>query len=64
MSDPSGYAHLPSPKLACTIADGGEVLGYLVVDSFVNGRSHGGVRMRQDVTEEELRLLARTMTMK
>ena len=51
-------------QLSCIIEDGGEVLGYLVVDSFVGGRSHSGVRMRQDVIEEELRLLARAITMK
>ncbi len=53
-----------APELACAVRDGGEVIGHLVVDSFVNGRSHGGVRMHRDITEEELRLLARTMTLK
>jgi glutamate dehydrogenase/leucine dehydrogenase len=53
-----------APTLICIAKDSEEVLGYLVVDSFVNGRSHGGVRMRQDVTPEEIGLLARTMTLK
>jgi glutamate dehydrogenase (NAD(P)+) len=53
-----------APHLICIARDSEEVLGYLVVDSFVNGRSHGGVRMRQDVTPEEIGLLARTMTLR
>jgi len=53
-----------SRQLLCVAKESEEVLGYLVVDTFVNGRSHGGVRMRQDVTPEEIGLLARTMTRK
>jgi glutamate dehydrogenase (NAD(P)+) len=51
-------------QLLCVAKESEEVLGYPGVDSFVNGRSHGGVRMRQDVTPEEIGLLARTMTKK
>ncbi|GAB4258463.1 Glu/Leu/Phe/Val dehydrogenase dimerization domain-containing protein [Deferrisoma sp.] len=45
------------------IAPGGTE-GFLAVDSAVNGRCYGGVRMSPDVSEEELRLLARSMTLK
>jgi len=64
MSHLAGQAESQRPQLSCIVEEGGEVLGYLVVDSFVGGRSHSGVRMRQDVIEEELRLLARAITMK
>lgn len=53
-----------TPQLACIVKDEGEILGYLAIDSFVGGRSHGGLRMRQDVTLEEISMLARTMTLK
>ena len=53
-----------SARFLCIAKDSEEVLGYLAVDSLVNGRSHGGVRLRQDVTPEEIGLLARTMTLK
>lgn len=55
---------VPSPMLGCAVSDGSLVLGYLAIDSFIGGRSHGGVRMRQDVSAEEIALLARTMTLK
>jgi glutamate dehydrogenase (NAD(P)+) len=53
-----------SPQLVCTVKQNGEIFGFLVIDSFVQGRSHGGIRVREDLTEEEIRLLARTMTRK
>lgn len=51
-------------QLVITVKDTGQILGYLVVDTFVDGRSHGGIRMRADVSEGEIRLLARTMSRK
>jgi glutamate dehydrogenase/leucine dehydrogenase len=41
-----------------------EIVGLLVIDSFIAHHSSGGVRMAEDVTAEELRLLARNMTLK
>lgn len=46
------------------VEDGGGLLGFLAVDSLVAGRCCGGLRMCPDVGEEELRLLARCMTLK
>jgi glutamate dehydrogenase/leucine dehydrogenase len=42
----------------------GSPSGWLIIDSTVNGRSHGGLRISPHVTREELRLLARKMTLK
>lgn len=39
-------------------------LGYLVIDSTVNGRSAGGIRMQPNTTLTELTHLAKTMTRK
>ena len=38
--------------------------GVLVMDSTVLGPASGGIRMLPDVTEEEVRILARAMTLK
>lgn len=46
------------------VEDGNQLLGFLAVDSLVGGRCCGGLRMLPDVSEEELRLLARCMTLK
>ncbi len=46
------------------VKDGAELVGFLAVDSLVGGRCCGGVRMLPDVSEEELRILARCMTLK
>jgi glutamate dehydrogenase (NAD(P)+) len=51
-------------RLTCIVSQDSKVLGYLVVDSFVDGRSHGGVRMHPGITLEEISLLAHTMTLK
>jgi len=53
-----------SNQLSILAGAGNDILGYLVIDTFVNGRSHGGVRLRQDVTPKEIGLLAHTMTLK
>lgn len=52
------------PQLVCTARDGAEVLGYVVIDSTVNGRAVGGLRMLPDIDEAEIRGLARAMTLK
>jgi glutamate dehydrogenase (NAD(P)+) len=41
---------------------GGDIKGWVVVDSLVDGLAMGGVRMTPHVTEEEVRGLARDMT--
>lgn len=41
-----------------------EMEGFLVIDNTVLGPGKGGIRMTADVTEEEVRRLARTMTWK
>lgn len=41
-----------------------EMKGYLVIDNTVLGPGKGGIRMTPDVTEEEVRRLARAMTLK
>lgn len=39
-------------------------LGFIAVDSLIRARAHGGLRMAPVVGEDELRALARTMTLK
>ncbi len=51
-------------QLVCTVAQGSEVMGYVVVDSTVCGISRGGLRMSTNVSEAEVRGLASTMTLK
>ena len=50
--------------MVCAVRRGTDVLGYLVVDSTVGGRSCGGVRLLPDVAEDEMRMLAASMTLK
>lgn len=53
------------PHLVREIVDGESGLtAYLVIDTLTGGRSCGGVRMLPDVTLEEVKSLARSMTMK
>ena len=42
----------------------GDAIGYVCIDSTVDGRARGGLRLMPDVTPEELALLARAMTLK
>ncbi len=52
-------------EISCAFEAGGvPVSGRVVIDQFVAGSSSGGVRMRKDVTSEELRRLAFAMTLK
>jgi glutamate dehydrogenase/leucine dehydrogenase len=44
--------------------EGAGLEGWVVIDTIVAGMSSGGLRMTPTVDEEELRLLARTMTLK
>jgi glutamate dehydrogenase (NAD(P)+) len=54
------------PELEMEVPDpsGGSPRGWLVIDSSVNGRSHGGLRISPHVTRKELKMLARKMTLK
>ena len=49
--------------LICRVEDG-DLVGYVVIDSTVCGRSCGGLRIAADVTENEMRILARSSTLK
>jgi glutamate dehydrogenase (NAD(P)+) len=51
-------------QLVCRIVEGDEPIGCVVIDTTVGGRACGGVRLLPDVEEGELRLLARSMTLK
>ncbi len=46
------------------VARGSEVMGYVVIDAAVAGHSSGGLRLAPDVSEAEVRGLARSMTLK
>jgi glutamate dehydrogenase (NAD(P)+) len=51
--------------LISVVIDGGLGLnGYLAIDSTVNGRSYGGIRIAPDVSSDLITQLARTMTLK
>jgi glutamate dehydrogenase (NAD(P)+) len=50
--------------LSYTVKNGSEILGYLVIDSSIDGRSCGGLRLVPDVDEAEIAGLARAMTLK
>ena len=47
-----------------TVAQGSEVMGYVVIDSTIGGCSCGGIRLMPDIDEAEIRGLARAMTLK
>lgn len=52
-------------QLICNIVDEKlGLLGYIVIDSAINGHSCGGLKMLPDVSIPELQGLARTMTLK
>jgi len=59
-------AHLEKEngQLIYTVTQGGEVSGYVVIDSLVAGRSCGGLRMLPDIDKEEMSGLAKSMTLK
>ena len=47
-----------------TVTRRAKVLGFIVVDSAIGGRSRGGLRLIEDVSEQEIRGAARAMTLK
>ncbi|MGH7801720.1 MAG: Glu/Leu/Phe/Val family dehydrogenase [Thermodesulfobacteriota bacterium] len=51
-------------QLVCTVVQSSKVIGYVVIDSTIRGHSIGGLRMLPDIDEQEMRLLAHTMTLK
>lgn len=51
-------------QLICAVHAQGVDLGYLVMDSLIQGRAHGGLRIGLDVDERLMSMLARTMTLK
>lgn len=55
----------PRPLIEITwVDDGTGVEGYVVIDSTVDGAASGGLRMDPSVTLEQVRALARTMSLK
>jgi glutamate dehydrogenase/leucine dehydrogenase len=53
------------PQLICTVQDKSiDLLGYIVIDTTVNGKSCGGLRIHSSITIDELKGLARGMTLK
>ena len=44
--------------------EGHGVLGYIAIDSMIDGRARGGLRMLPDVSADEIRDAARAMTLK
>jgi glutamate dehydrogenase (NAD(P)+) len=51
-------------QMLIKVSDGSDVIGYVAIDSTVGGRSCGGLRMLPDIDEDEMRGLARAMTLK
>lgn len=51
------------PRLI-TVERGGEVLGFVAIDSTIRGQARGGVRLVPEVSEAEIRDAARAMTLK
>jgi len=45
-------------------AEPGQVVGFVSIDSTINGTARGGLRMLPDVSQDELEKLARAMTLK
>jgi len=62
---PAAITPLHSGSFSCEVTDEmGKPFGWLAIDTTVNGRSHGGVRLSLDVSLAELCGLARRMTLK
>ena len=47
-----------------TVRRGSRVLGFICIDSTIQGRARGGLRIVRDLSEDELRADARAMTLK
>src|SRR5436853_741862 len=46
------------------ITPGAALLGYVAIDSIIDGRARGGLRLAPDLSEDEIRCAARAMTLK
>jgi glutamate dehydrogenase (NAD(P)+) len=56
---------MPIPETVVVRSDSqGELLGFVCIDSTINGRARGGLRLMPDVSQDELEKLARAMTLK
>ncbi len=53
-----------APRTVTITSADGEPLGFICIDTTVNGRARGGLRLMPDVSAHELTLLARDMTLK
>jgi len=53
-----------STLIGVTIDEGANLQGYLAIDSTVNGRSYGGVRMAPDLSPDSITQVAGVMTLK
>lgn len=52
-------------RIVCHVYDkNSKLLGYLAIDSTINGRSRGGLRILPDISEKEITDLAQAMTLK
>ncbi len=51
-------------SLVHSLHDGGTLVGFIAIDSTINGRARGGLRMMPDVGAGELQAAARAMTLK
>jgi len=51
-------------QIMCRVTNGSRITGYLAIDSTINNRSCGGLRLHNGVNEEEVSGLARAMTLK
>jgi glutamate dehydrogenase (NAD(P)+) len=51
-------------KLVCSVREGEELTGCVVIDSLVGGRACGGLRMVPEIDEVKIRRLASNMTLK
>lgn len=53
-----------SRMISVVIDEGLNLKGYLAIDSIVNGRCYGGVRMSPDLSPDLMAQVARVMTLK
>ena len=53
-----------APPRLIIVESGGEKLGYVAIDSTIGGQARGGLRLTEDLSDEEIRDAARAMTLK
>jgi len=53
-----------TPELSISISDDNGLIGYLVIDSTINGRCSGGVRIIPKLCKKDMKSIAHTMTLK